>query len=184
MRSVFLRRPAAEELEALGRARRFLVVWLPALIGVAVIIAESTPTFSATKTSRILRPLIEWLFGRLSDPVWDEVHHLLRKAGHFVGYGTLCVLFLRAWLLSLAMNVALQMRAWWLRSWGYAVASTFVVASGDEIHQSFLPSRTGMFSDVVLDTVGGIVVSGLVLWICPLIRDRINGRLRRDSPSR
>ena len=165
MRSVFLRRPAAGELQALGRVKRFLFVWLPALIGVAAIVMESTPTFSAANTSSWLRPIVQRIFGPITDPVWGEVHHLLRKAGHFAGYGTLCVLFLRAWLLTYAMSVALQVRVWRMRSWGYAIASTFVVASGDEIHQTFLPSRTGMFSDVVLDTIGGVVVSGMVLWV-------------------
>jgi len=57
------------------------------------------------------------------------------------------------------------MRMWTLRSWGFAVASTFAVASGDEYHQTFLPSRTGLFSDVVLDTCGGILMSGAVLGL-------------------
>ena len=43
----------------------------------------------------------------------QEAHHLLRKSGHFLGYGTLCVLFLRAWLLTLAENQRLTERGYW-----------------------------------------------------------------------
>ena len=170
MRSVFLRRPAAAELSALGWKKRFLLAWLPALAGMAVIAIESTPTFSAANTSSWLRPVAEWFFGPIRNSAWNEAHHLLRKSGHFTGYGTLCVLFFRAWLLTFAINPALQKRTWRLRSWGFAVASTFAVASADEIHQTLLPSRTGMFSDVVLDTIGGIVLSWAVLAVCSLIQ--------------
>jgi VanZ family protein len=165
MPAVFFQRPTAESLDRLGPVKRFLKIWTPALIGVAVIVAESQPTFSAANTSSWLRPIWERFFGPISTPAWEEFHHILRKTGHFTGYGTLCVLFLRAWLLTLARNPAIRTTAWRWRSWILGVASTFVVASGDELHQSFLPSRTGMFSDVVLDTCGGIVVSGVVMAV-------------------
>jgi len=170
MPTVFLHRPTADSLDRLGPVRRFVQVWTPALIGIAVIATESQPTFSAANTSSWLRPIWEHLFGPISTPVWEEFHHHLRKTGHFIGYGTLCVLFLRAWLLTLARNPNLRTIVWRWRSWFLGVASTFVVASGDELHQSFLPSRTGMFSDVVLDTCGGIVFSSLVLFVSWLLR--------------
>jgi len=46
---------------------------------------------------------------------------------------------------------------------GVADEPTAFIASCDEFHQSFLPSRTGKFSDVVLDTIGATIVSGIVL---------------------
>jgi VanZ family protein len=167
---VFLHRPTAESLDSLGPVRRFLRIWLPALIGVAIIVVESQATFSVVNTSSWLRPIWEHLFGPISTPTWEELHHYLRKTGHFIGYGTLCVLFLRAWLLTLARNPALRTTVWRWRSWLLGVASTFVVASGDELHQSFLPSRTGLFSDVILDTCGGMVISSLVLFIAWCLR--------------
>ena len=170
MQSVFLYRPTAESLDRLGALRRFLLVWTPALIGVAVIAAESQPTFSAANTSRWLRPLWEHLFGHIGTREWEELHHILRKTGHFTGYGTLCVLFLRGWLLTFARNPALRTRTWQGIAWLSAVASTFLVASGDELHQSFLPSRTGLFSDVIIDTCGGIVISCAVLLVSLCLR--------------
>lgn len=170
MQSVFLRRPSAEFLHRLGPVKRFLQVWFPTVIGIACIVTESTSTFSAANTSSWLRPVWERLFGHMSTPDWEEFHHILRKSGHFIGYGTLCILFLRAWLLTLAQNPNLRTIVWRWRSWILGVVSTAVVASGDEIHQSFLPSRTGMFSDVVLDTCGGIVLSSLCMGISWCLR--------------
>lgn len=170
MRAVFLHRPSAESLDRLGALKRFLLFWVPALIGVAIVITESQPTFSAANTSSWLRPIWERLFGPVSSPTWAEFHHILRKSGHFAGYGTLCVLFLRAWLLTLARRPRLTTPAWRWCSWSCAVASTFLVGGGDEVHQSFIPSRTGLFSDVLLDTVGGMIVSGTVLGVSWLLR--------------
>jgi VanZ family protein len=157
-------------------------VWTPAAIGVLVIVLESTATMSASNTGRWLRPVLEAIFGRLSGSTVEQVNHLIRKSGHFLGYGTLCMLFLRSWLYTLARNlpdpgtsqsISFQFdRSWRLRAWVWAVLSTALVASADEWHQTFLPSRTGQFSDVVLDTCGGILVSGLCLSIVLLIRRR------------
>lgn len=175
MPAVFLRRPAPDSLNRLRPLQRFFLVWTPALIGVAVIAVESQPLFSAANTSFWLRPLWERLFGATSTPVWGTLHHILRKTGHFTGYGMLCVLFLRAWLLSFSRNPSLRTTAWRWKSWFFAVGSTFLVASADEFHQSFLPSRTGLFSDVVLDTCGGIAFSGTLLaaaWLVRRMRSR------------
>jgi VanZ family protein len=178
MRSVFLERPTASSLGHLHGIKRFLVFWGPAILGVAVIVTESTSTFSAHNTSSWLRPIFERFLGPMSTPVWEEFHHLLRKSGHFTGYGILCVLFLRAWLLTLATDLRLATRAWRMRSWIFAVLSTAVVAGADEWHQTFLPSRTGMFSDAVLDTCGGIIVSGLCIGLSGWLRRSLD---RKDQ---
>ena len=175
MRSVFLQRPTADALERLHGIKCFLVFWTPAILGVAVIVTESTATFSSNNTSSWLRPIFERFLGHISTPVWEEFHHLLRKSGHFAGYGFLCVLFLRGWLLTLAADVRLStvgwsLDSWRMRSWILAVLSTAIVAGADEWHQTFLPSRTGMFSDAVLDTCGGIVVTGVCIGFSGWLR--------------
>ena len=165
MSTVFMHRPTAASLERMGALRRFLMIWAPALAGVGIIATESTSTFSAANTSSWLRPIMERFFGSISTPAWEEFHHLLRKSGHFSFYGLLCVLFMRGWLLTLARDATLTTSAWRWRSWSLGVASTFFIASCDELHQSFLPSRTGLFSDVVLDTCGGLFATGVVMGI-------------------
>jgi VanZ family protein len=140
---------------------------LPVAVMVTVICFESTATFSAQNTSGWIRPWMERFFGHINDTVWSIAHHLMRKSGHFTGYGTLCLTWLRAWLLTLARRGDSTTVQWRLRSCGLAILGTFAIASLDEWHQTFLPSRTGMFSDVVLDTVGGTAMCclvGLVWW--------------------
>lgn len=44
-----------------------------------------------------------------------------------------------------------------------AVGFTFLYACTDEIHQAFVPGRAGRFSDVILDTCGGVVGAFIVM---------------------
>jgi VanZ family protein len=169
MRSVFFHKPDSHALDAQHRAwgALWLVnVWLPAAIAVACVATESTPGFSSEHTNSWLRPIVEHLFGAIPDAVWKELHHLFRKSGHVLGYGLVCLTFLRAWLLTLGTRVSLNVERWRLRSCIAAILSTAIVASGDEIHQTFLPSRTGQFSDVVLDTCGATLICLVMWWVC------------------
>jgi VanZ family protein len=52
---------------------------------------------------------------------------------------------------------------WTLRWASIAVVGTALVAGLDEWHQSFIPSRTGRWQDVVLDTCAGIAAQILLL---------------------
>jgi len=142
--------------------RRRLVAWLPALVGIVVICIESTGTFSAANTSSWLRPIFERIFGPFQNANWEVLHHYIRKTGHFLGYGSLGLAFLRAWLYTLERHRSVQ--GWRLRATAFAVASTALIAAGDEFHQSFLQSRTGVPSDVVLDTCGAFALC-LLVWL-------------------
>ena len=46
--------------------------------------------------------------------------------------------------------------------WG-ALAAVFLYACTDEFHQRFVPGRAGLFSDVLIDTLGGFL--GLALYL-------------------
>ena len=46
-----------------------------------------------------------------------------------------------------------------------AMAGTFLVASADEFHQSFLPNRTGTPWDVLLDCCGALVAQLIIFLI-------------------
>jgi VanZ family protein len=144
----------------------WLSIWSPVAIAIAVIVAESTDTFSAQHTSEWLRPLFGRWFGAFTDARWDLFHHYLRKSGHFLGYGSIGLTFLRAWLHTLARRGRTTLLSWRLESSILAVLSTAVVASCDEFHQSFIPSRTGTPVDVLLDTAGAVTLCSLVWLIC------------------
>jgi VanZ family protein len=150
----------------------WLNVWTPVVIAVAVIAVESTATFSSQITSTWLRPVVQRWFGAMSDPAWDMFHHYLRKSGHFLGYGTVGFTFLRAWLYTTARRGPVSLLSWRVESTVLAIFSTAIVASCDEFHQTFIPSRTGTPIDVMLDTVGACAMCLLVWLICWTMRAR------------
>jgi hypothetical protein len=141
-------------------------VWIPAATAVAIICVESTDTFSAQNTSGWLRPIVEHWIGHINDISWDLYHHYLRKTGHFVGYGLVALTFLRAWLHTLTQRGQSTLIAWRLESSILAIFSTAIVASCDEYHQTFIPSRTGSPYDVLLDTCGATMLCLLVWLLC------------------
>jgi VanZ family protein len=123
---------------------------------------ESTGTFSAQNTGRLLYPLLHFLFSL--DPVrFATWHFFLRKSGHVIGYGVLSILLFRAWRATVPVNGNPR----WAWPWCLdAILMTALVASLDEWHQSFLPSRTGTVRDVVLDSVAGAAAQVLVFLAC------------------
>ncbi len=150
---------------------RKILHWIPAALAVAMIAGESTATMSADNTSRWLLPFWVHLFGPISDARWAEVHHLMRKTGHMLGYGAVSVCFFHGWRTSLSV-VDGMLRALWRRASLLALVSTLVIASADEFHQSFLPSRTSSPIDVGIDMCGAILAQLLIQAVMPLISRR------------
>lgn len=139
-----------------------LKAWIAAILWLIVIAIESSALLSAHNTSRILYPLLHYLFG-LTPAHFDHWHFYIRKGGHVFGYGLLSILLFRAWRETLP---ALGHPRWTLRWANIAILGTALVASLDEWHQSMLPARTGRWQDVVLDTCAGIAAQILVLlWV-------------------
>jgi VanZ family protein len=138
-----------------------LKAWIAAILWLILIAIESSALLSARNTSRILYPLLHYLFGLDWDrfEVW---HFYIRKSGHVIGYATLSILLFRAWRATLPAMSDVK----WTPRWAtIAILGTALVASLDEWHQSFLPSRTGAVSDVVLDTCAGIAAQIFIfLW--------------------
>jgi VanZ family protein len=138
--------------------------WIPALLSVAMIAGESTATMSADNTSNWLYPLWTWLFGPISASAWAVVHHLIRKTGHFVGYGIVSITFFYGWKKTLG-GATRPPRAILISAAARAVLCAVIVATLDEYHQSFLPSRTSSPIDVCIDACGAIVAQLLLLGI-------------------
>lgn len=125
---------------------------------------------SADNTSRWLYPLFHFLTG-VDAARFDVWNGYLRKCGHFVGYGTLSVLLFFAWRATLN---AIEETVWTWRWAAVSLLMSALVASLDEWHQSYLPSRTGTYRDVILDSVAALTAQIVVmLWLTK----------RRHSPS-
>ena len=144
----------------------FLVqAWLPALLFAIFFFLASTASFGSDHTSRPLHTLMHLLFGSSGlaqsiDRNWSHWHHILRKTGHFVAYGVFSLVCFRGLCITLRTRVSQSP----LRDHALAVAAVFLVAGADELHQSFVPNRTGCFSDVLLDTAGAFAAQ-LALWL-------------------
>ncbi len=135
-----------------------LKAWIAAILWLIVISIESTTYLSSHNTSRILYPLLHFLFG-MDLARFEHWHFYIRKGGHVFGYGMLSILLFRAWRETLPVVSGAR---WTLRWTILAVLGTALVASLDEWHQSFIPSRTGTPWDVLLDTCAGIAAQILL----------------------
>lgn len=113
--------------------RKFLSIvprWFPALIVMLVIFAfssqplHSLPSFSG----------------------WDS---LVKKGGHFIGYGLLALSYFHL--------LKYNKKQYWL-AWLMALA----YAATDEFHQSFVPGRNASIFDVLIfDNIGTV----FALWL-------------------
>lgn len=85
--------------------------------------------------------------------------HYLRKSAHFFLFfvlGIFCYLFISEFELS------------GKKVFEFALIYCFLYAVSDEIHQLFVPGRSGMVRDVLIDTCGSLTGMG----ICGYIKNR------------
>jgi VanZ family protein len=157
---------------AIRRSLRY--AWIAVCCGVAVICVESSPIGGGNNTGRLLHDIWPNQLARNWSPAaFGVVHHLLRKLGHFTGYGTLSLLLNKAWRRSVQFYLGIiggQLR---VAASLLAVAFTFFVGCMDELHQKIVPGRTSTFRDVLIDTSGALCFN-LVLWA---IRARRRGKM-------
>jgi VanZ family protein len=133
--------------------------WIPAILWLGVIALESSELGGSDHTSRFLYPLVHFLF-RVDPFHFETWHHYIRKTGHFVGYALLSWFLFRAWRATLPLAARVR----WSFQWAaIAFFMTAFVATMDEWHQSFLPSRTGRWQDVVLDSFAALTLQ-VFLW--------------------
>jgi VanZ family protein len=114
----------------------------------AFISFASTGNFSAGNTSRIIGPLVLWLFPDTSPETLLTIHAITRKIAHLTEYALLGILAARAFRGS--SREGLRER-WFLAS----LVLVIVYALLDEYHQAFVPSRTGTIYDSLIDIAGG-----------------------------
>jgi VanZ family protein len=145
---------------------RWLKRWWPALVWAGAISLFSTGAFTAENTSRIILPILHWLFPHAADATLFQVHHYIRKCAHFTEYFILSLLVLRA----IRAGRPGTRFAWAL----LVVAIVICYASLDEFHQRFVPGRTAAVRDVLIDTSGGIAAQVVVALVILLghVRER------------
>lgn len=81
---------------------------------------------------------------------------IVRKSAHIIAYFTLGI-----WVLLTAVSYRLRLRSAAITSLAIVVA----YAMSDEIHQLFVAGRSGQCSDVLLDSVAGLIGIALTALI-------------------
>ena len=132
-----------------------------------IIFSASSDQFSFQHTSRIIGPCVRWLFPHLSDEAVHAIVVIVRKCAHLAEYAVLALLLWRA----LRKPPKPDAPPWRWSEAGLVLALVALYAASDEFHQTFVPSRQGCVSDVLLDTAGGALAL-LVLWVAGRLRKR------------
>jgi VanZ family protein len=131
--------------------RNWLRAWWPALLWAAIISFLSTDSFSSDHTSRIIEPILHWLFPSISATSLEFVHHIIRKCAHFGEYFVFGLLLYHGFRASHR-----ESRPW---HWSWAIIA-WLIAAGysalDEVHQIFVPSRTASPWDSLLDSTAAL----------------------------
>ena len=138
--------------------RRWLTIWLPIILWMGFIFAMSTRLGGSDNTSRLVEPVLRWLFPRLSADGLEALHHWIRKSAHFTEYAVLGLLVFRA----LARSFPAGDRPGF-RLAGFALLISAAYAATDEFHQCFVAGRTPGLGDVLIDASGAAVALAAVL---------------------
>jgi VanZ family protein len=143
--------------DALGREgiSRILIFeyWLPLLFWLLITFLFSTDSFSFSESSRILGPLLKFLFPFLSPNSIAVLHAALRKVGHISEYFVLGILAYRVFHYDDRSSA---------RAKAFTIVFVLIAALSDEIHQLFTASRTGSPIDVGYDLSGAVLATWLL----------------------
>jgi VanZ family protein len=158
-------------VEKITRREQFML-YAPLFIWIGVIFFLSSGQGASTRTSIIIRPILEFLFPHASFETISFYHGIIRKLAHLTEYAVLGLLASRAFFRS--RSTLLRKHFSWM-----AVLLVVLVASSDEFNQSFNPDRTSSPVDVLIDLTGGaIAVLFFYLWT------KRRDRKPSSSPSR
>jgi VanZ family protein len=159
------------------KLRAFLIFWLPPLVWMALIFTGSSDARSYQHSSLLVEPFLRWLFPHMTQAHIEAIHHLIRKCAHLAEYAVLALLLWRAVRQPNGKNsrltVALERSAggWNWTEARLALLLVMLYAATDEFHQSFVPDRTSLVSDVFVDACGGAAAL-FALWIFSRRRKR------------
>ncbi len=156
-----------------------MLTWIPVAVCLVTVACESTDTFSSAHTAGWLRHLAEALLGPIHQISWDKANFAVRKTGHFVGHGLMGLAWLRAWLVTWYPLLRRRgIRIWRAYAITMALCCTLFCATLDEVHQTFIPSRTGLVTDAWLDTSGAavlILLTAVLFW-----KNKVRGKVTLD----
>lgn len=101
----------------------------------------------------IVKRFLPWLAERMSPHLIDVTDFAIRKIAHVTEYAILSLLVSRS--LAITKHTGTKTRV-------LATMIASVYALSDEFHQSFVPSRGATYTDVMWDTLGASIGSGIL----------------------
>ena len=134
----------------------FLKYWLPLLFWASLISIFSSDSFSSDNTSPLFLPLFQWLLPHAKPELIESFHFLVRKLGHFTEFFILSMLLYRALRKGRGMH-------WQWRLAGWTLSLVLVYAIADEVHQQFVPSRSGALGRQSLGFLRGLLCRGIAV---------------------
>ena len=142
-----------------------LSYWIPAVCVAALISTFSTHYFSSAETSRILMPILHWIFPAASPHTLSRMHTVIRKLAHVTEFGVFSV--------AVFHGVRGERQGW---QWQWALITLIVAVSYaglDEWHQSFVPVREPRVRDVLIDSTGAVLAQAFVWCFAKLHRNSV-----------
>jgi VanZ family protein len=140
-----------------SRARVRLWTYAPLLLWIGIIFYLSSDQGSMTSTSKLIGPVLHFLFPSAPEETIRLYHVYIRKFAHFAAYAILAFLAARAFAPN---EISLIRRHWFAFSFGLIL----LIAVIDETGQSLNPTRSGSIYDVALDCLGALAALTLTAY--------------------
>ncbi|MFY9568073.1 MAG: VanZ family protein [Acetivibrionales bacterium] len=128
-----------------------VLLWMALIFFLSSQPADQSNELSTGITEAIARTIEKIIPG--TEIIIGELNHVVRKNAHFFAYMVLGILTMNA----LRSSGADRKKAFLL-----AMVICVIYAASDEIHQLFVPGRGCQFTDVLIDSAGALVGSGIV----------------------
>ena len=145
--------------------RKDLIYWLLVVAWMGVIFYfSSKPANESDKQSLLIINSINQILNELSIKVqliFEQWNFSIRKLAHLTEYAILGILLYNAFRVSRVEKNLIP----------YSLLICMIYAITDEIHQLFVPGRTGKIVDVGVDSLGGVL--GLIFMILLMSVQRI-----------
>lgn len=124
-----------------GARWAILIIWL-----IFIFVMSQQPGDTSGEQSKLVLSLFYMLGIDLNSVFGDLANFIVRKGAHFSEYFILYILFYRVFIIYYDKSKSLIL----------SISSVFFYACTDEFHQSFVDGRVAAFTDVLIDTLGGI----------------------------
>ncbi len=133
--------------------KKKLLKWIILIIWLGVIFAFSHQANSGEITKNIIADTIEIKVEQKTESTLDIINYVIRKSAHISEYIILTIV-----IFSLASEYTKNNKKIII----YGLIGCLIFASLDEFHQYFIPGRSALVTDVLIDFIGAIVA--LILY--------------------